>query len=483
MNKKENKTSRIITMILLVLATVGLGYIAVFGIGPNHIGSYKGISLGLDLAGGVSITYQVVGEETPSNEDMEDTKEKLRNKAQTYSTEAQVYEEGANNDRITVEIPGVNDADAILKELGKPGGLYFIAQTDANGNPNYTYKTTNDGNIVYCDEDFNEFYYIAEDMAVAYDNETQTAKVDEAGNIVPFDLEAAEDINVAYTLLKSIDDLKNDGSIILEGTNVKSAQATVQQEKNTTAKSYVVALAFDEVGTKQFADATTKAKANNESIAIYYDGNFISVPNVSVAITNGEAVVTGMSNDTEAKRLASRIKIGALKLELEELRSNVVGAQLGSEAISTSIKAAAIGLALVAVLMIAIYYLPGFASVLALMLYTVLIVVILSVFNDAITLTLPGIAGIILSIGMAVDANVIIFARIREELATGKTLQTSVNIGFKKALSAIIDGNITTLIAAFVLMFFGSGTIKGFGQTLALGIILSMFTALVISLC
>ena len=483
MDKKDNKVGKILIMAVIFLCTLGLGYIAYFGVGPKHTGSFRDISRGLDLAGGVSITYQVVGDETPSNEDMEDTKEKLRNKAQTYSTEAQVYKEGANNDRITVEIPDVTDADAILKELGKPGGLYFISQTDAEGNLNYYYKITVDGELVYCDENFKEFYYIADDMAVLYDDETGTAKLDEEGNTIPFDLTAAEEIDIAYMLLKPIDVLKADGSVILEGANVKNAQATTQENQTTGTKSNVVALAFDDAGTKAFAAATAKAQANGETIAIYYDGNFISVPSVSVVINNGEAVVTGMKDDVEAKRLASRIKIGALKLELEELRSNVVGAQLGSEALSTSVKAAAIGLAIVAVLMIGVYFLPGFASVLALALYTVLMVVVLSIFKDAITLTLPGIAGIILSIGMAVDANVIIYARIREELATGKTLQTSVSIGFKKALSAIIDGNITTLIAAIVLMFFGSGTIKGFGQTLAIGIILSMFTALVISLC
>ena len=180
-----------------------------------------------------------------------------------------------------------------------------------------------------------------------------------------------------------------------------------------------------------------------------------------------------------AEKLASQIRIGGLKLQLEELRSNVVGAQLGAEAISTSLKAAFIGLILIAVFMIVVYRVPGFASVLALIIYTSLIVIFLDMFE--ITLTLPGIAGIILSIGMAVDANVIIFARIREEIAAGKSVRGSIQTGFEKALSAIVDGNVTTLIAAAVLGLKGSGTVKGFAQTLALGIVLSMFTALVIS--
>ena len=171
--------------------------------------------------------------------------------------------------------------------------------------------------------------------------------------------------------------------------------------------------------------------------------------------------------------------IGGLKLELEELRSNVVGAQLGSEAIHTSLIAAGVGFALVVVFMIAVYYISGFAAALALCLYTELMVILLYAFEA--TLTLPGIAGIILSVGMAVDANVIIFARIREELATGKTVQSSIKIGFSKALSAILDGNITTFIAAVVLYLMGSGTIKGFSITLMLGIVLSMFTALFVT--
>ena len=212
---------------------------------------------------------------------------------------------------------------------------------------------------------------------------------------------------------------------------------------------------------------------------IYYDGDDVSVPSVNEPITGGSAYITGMNDFEEAEALASTIRIGGLKVELEELRSNVVGAQLGSEAISTSIKAGIIGFALVCIFMIAIYFVPGVAASLALSLYVVLMVICLDLFD--ITLTLPGIAGIILSIGMAVDANVITFARIREEIALGKSVSGAIQSGYKKALSAIIDGNVTTLIAAAVLGILGSGSIIGFAQTLALGIVLSMFTALVVT--
>ncbi len=425
------KSKAMISLIVFVLILGLLGYTAVFGVGSDKSGSASSIKLGLDLAGGVSITYQVVGDENPDAEDMNDTIYKLQQRVQNYSTEAQVYQEGA--DRINIEIPGVSDANAILEELGKPGSLYFIAQTDSEGNQNYV----------------------------------STYGVDAAGNMVP-----------QYMLNKTIDEMLEDGSIVLTGTEVDSAQARAQQDSMGNSQN-VVALTLNEAGKQAFAEATQKAYDNGETIAIYYDDEFVSVPGVEAVITDGNAVITGQSTPAEAEQLASTIRIGGLKLELEELRSNVVGAQLGLEAIHTSLIAAGVGLALVIVFMIAVYYISGLAASLALCLYTELMVILLYAFEA--TLTLPGIAGIILSVGMAVDANVIIFARIREELATGKTVQSSIKIGFSKALSAILDGNITTFIAAIVLYLMGSGTIKGFSITLMLGIVLSMFTALFVT--
>ncbi len=425
------KSRAVVSLIVYVLILGLLGYTAVFGVGADKSGAAESIKLGLDLAGGVSITYQVVGDENPSAEDMNDTIYKLQQRVDGYSTEAQVYQEGS--DRINIEIPGVTDANAILEELGKPGSLYFIAQTDSEGNNNY-------------------------EMGYGMDAE---------GNLVP-----------QTQLTKTIEELQADGSIILTGTEVESAQARTQQDSMGNLEN-VVALSFNEAGKQAFADATTKAYENGESIAIYYDEKIVSAPNVISAITDGNAVITGQSTAAEAEQLASTIRIGGLKLELEELRSNVVGAQLGSAAIQTSLVAAAVGFVLVVVFMIAVYYIMGLAASLALCLYTELLVILMYAFE--VTLTLPGIAGIILTVGMAVDANVIIFARIREELADGKTLQSAIKIGFNKALSAILDGNITTLIAGLVLYFMGSGTIKGFSITLMLGIILSMFTALVVT--
>ena len=280
-------------------------------------------------------------------------------------------------------------------------------------------------------------------------------------------------------LAKSMDELKEEGFVVLTGTDIKSAKSGSYQDSTTGANENVVQLSMTKEGTEKFAEATKAAKEAKETIAIYYDGELISVPSVNAEITDGQAIIEGNMSYEEAEQLASTIRIGGLSVELEEIRSNVVGAQLGEEAISTSLMAGAVGLAIVFVFMCVVYLLPGLASSLALVIYTGLILVLLNAFD--ITLTLPGIAGIILGIGMAVDANVIIFARVKEELTAGKSVKSALNAGFHKAMSAILDGNITTLIAAAVLWLKGSGTVKGFAQTLALGIVVSMFTALVIT--
>lgn len=389
------KKNGIITLLVILAFIAGGIYTALFGLDADKTGSVYNIKQGLDLAGGVSITYQVVGDEEPSQEDMADTIYKLQKRVAGYSNESIVYQEGT--DRINIEIPGVSDANAILEELGKPGSLSF------------------------------------------------------------------RDSNMQE---------------VLSGTDVANAEAgTIQDSMGNN--QFVVSLTMTEEGTKKFAEATKVAAPTRDIIYIIYDEMVVSAPAVQSEITDGYAIIEGMESYEEAEKLASTIRIGGLKLTLEELRSNVVGAQLGETAVKTSITAAVIGFAIIAVFMIAAYLILGLASVIALVVYVIATVLLLNGFD--ITLTLPGIAGIILSIGMAVDANVIIFARIREEIATGKTVSSSIKIGFKKALSAILDGNITTLIAAFVLGVMGTGPVKGFAQTLALGIAVSMFTALVVS--
>lgn len=386
------KSKGIAILIAAVAVLAGLVYYASIILSSTGAGEDKNIKLGLDLAGGVSITYQVVSD-NPTAEQMSDTIYKLQKRVEGYSTEAAVYQEG--DDRITVEIPGVTDANKILDELGKPGSLQF------------------------------------EDP---------------------------------------------DGNVYMTGDDVADAQAaTVNDDMNN--KEYVVELTLTDDGASKFAE-TTAANVGKQC-PIVYDDETISNPTVEEAITGGKAQISGMSSFEEAENLASSIRIGSLSLKLEELQSQVVGAQLGSEAIATSLQAAAVGLCLIAVFMICYYWIPGLAATIALAIYSAMVVAVIYLFD--VTLTLPGIAGIILSIGMAVDANVIIFARIREEIAAGKTVNNAIKGGFHKALSAIIDGNITTLIAAAVLGIKGTGTVKGFAYTLAIGVILSMFTALFIA--
>ena len=387
---KKSKAAVILVLILAALA--GLAYYASLILSSTGIGEDMSIPLGLDLSGGVSITYQVM-DENPSAEDMSDTIYKLQRRVESYSTEASVYQVG--DDRITVEIPGVTDATAILEELGNPGSLEFQL---------------------------------------------------------------------------------SDGTVFMTGDQVADAQAATTTD-NYGNRQYIVQLTLTDEGAEIFGEVT--AENVGGYLPIVYDGEVISYPQVQEAITGGTAQISGQSTFEEAETLATQIRIGSLSLELSELESSVVGAQLGSQAITSSLKAAAIGLVLVIIFMIIIYAIPGVAASIALLLYTALVIATLYLFE--ITLTLPGIAGIILGIGMAVDANVIIFARIREEIASGKTVLTSMKIGFQKAMSAILDGNITTLLAAVVLMALGSGTVKGFAYTLMIGIILSMFTALVIT--
>lgn len=392
---KKNK--KIIYLLILIAALAGLGYICVYGIGANKSGSASDIKLGLDLAGGVSITYETV-DSNPSQQDMNDTVYRLQKRVETYSTEADVYQEGSN--RINVEIPDVTDANAILEELGQPGTLYFM---------------------------------------------------------------------------------DTEGTVIITGNDIESAEAQAYRD-NTNTVQYVVAFELKDSGKQSFGDATTRLIAGEEEkryIYVIYNSEIISAPFVQTAITDGHVQIDNLESLEYAERLASTIRIGSIPLELSELRSNVVGAKLGQDAIKTSLMAGAIGLVLLFIFMIAVYRIPGLAASIALTLYVMLMIFIISVYD--ITLTLPGIAGIILSIGMAVDANVIIFARIREELAKGKSVKSSIKDGFSKALSAIVDGNITTLIAAAVLALKGSGTVKGFATTLALGIVISMVTALFVT--
>ncbi|MBO7364673.1 MAG: protein translocase subunit SecD [Lachnospiraceae bacterium] len=393
--KINSKKAGIITLVVSALLIGLVLFTAIRGYGANYSGSITDIKLGLDLRGGVSITYQVTGE-TPDAQDMSDTITKLRDRAYDYSTEANVYQEGTN--RITIDIPGESDATEVLAELGRPGSLVFC---------------------------------------------TDSSKIAD--------------------------------STVLDGNDIKDAQPAVQDN------NYVVVLTFTDEGQQKFSDVTKELAGTGKPLYIIYDGSVLMSPTCKEQITSPSCIIEGQFTYDYASMLASYIRIGALPVQLEELRSEVVGATLGTRAITTSVIATLIGLAFIVVLMILVYRLPGAAASIALIFYTGLIVVLLAAFNQEITLTLPGIAGVILSIGMAVDANVIIFSRIREEIGAGSGVEKAIDTGFSKALSAIIDGNVTTLIAALVLFIFGTGPVQGFAVTLALGIVLSMFTSLVVT--
>lgn len=407
---KKTKRKAVINLIIFFLLLAGGIYMAIAGVGQNESGKTANVPLGLDLQGGLSVTYEIQ-DEKPTSDEIKATVDKLQRRVDAYSSEGEVYQEG--NDRITVEIP-LNtekvDAHDVLDELGQPGQLLFL------DSENYTIWQQNQNNGT----------------------------------------------NDAY-------------EAVLTGSDIKNAQAGV--DDSGTVKDYVVQLQFTDEGAQKFATAT--AANIGKPIYIIYDGAVASAPTVQSAITDGNAVINKISSYDEAESLASTIKIGALPLELKQIQYNIVGAKLGQKAVSTSLIAGAIGFGLVCILMIVLYRFPGFIASLALTGYVVLMLLILSIRH--ITLTLPGIAGIILSIGMAVDANVIIFTRIREEISAGSGVRAAVKAGFSKALSAILDGNITTLIATVVLMILGSGSIKGFAVTLMLGIVLSMFTALFVT--
>lgn len=395
---KKKKQKSIVLFLVSIIVMILLALVLVFGvkIGGMEKGSARNIILGLDLKGGVSITYEAVGDYTA--EDMKDTLNKLKLRAEEFSSESDVYMEGDN--RITVDIPGQSDADAVLEKLGKPGSLSFV--TDYGQDSEKTW---------------------------------------------------------------------------IEGSQVVDAQPQVTTDQSTGQKQYVVSFELNSEAAQTFAEVT--ADNIGKIIYIIYDGEIVSSPRVNTAITGGSGEITGKSSYEEAEQLASMIRIGSLKVELQDITHKVVGARLGSNAVSTSLFAGILGVIVIIIFMAVINRIPGVAAGLALIFYVEATLICLNGFD--LTLTLSGIAGVILSIGMAVDANIIINTRIKEEIAAGKSIESAIDIGFKKASSAVIDGNVTTFIAAIVLMILTSGTIKGFAQTLAIGTVLSIFTALVVS--
>ena len=381
-------------LLIMLLIAIGLSVLSYRGIGAEGKFSVHQIEQGLDLSGGVDIVYEA-DQEFVSESEMNAAISLLQGRMDWNGwTEAEVAKEGSR--RIRVQIPGVENAEEAIEQIGKTGQLSFV---DSNGR------------------------------------------------------------------------------VLLTGDMVATAEKQVGAVDENSPSLPYVALEFNEEGKELFAQAT--AANIGKVIHIVMDDEIISSPVVQTVIEDGQAMITGQFGGEEAEQLASMIRAGSLPFDLNVLQMKNVGARLGADALSSGIRAAFIGVALVLIFMIAKYKLLGFAADWALIIYIGLELMLLSLFH--VTLTLPGIAGLVLSIGMAVDANIVIFERIKEELISGNTLRVSIKHGFKRATPAILDGNVTTLIAAVILFFLGSGSVKGFATTLMIGIFISMFTALFVT--
>ena len=409
------------------------------------------INLGLDLKGGAHIVLQA--RETTENKVTEDSIERLlavlRNRVDQYGVaEPVIQREG--RDRVIVDLPGIQDPDAALELIGKTAQLEFRAVEQATQpvppgpqRPNY---------------DSDEEYQRAQERWTKAKEEIASMKdtLQERGKALEGSL-VTRDEEGRYFLL---------GAVLVGGKELVDAKT--QYDNLGRA---VVSISFSSEGAKLFDKAT--ADNVGRQVAIVLDGIVISAPVVQERITGGNAQISGRFTPQEASRLAIMLRAGALPIAVEVIENRSVGPSLGTDSINSGIRAGLIGAALVFLFMLLYYRLLGVAADAA------LAVTILLVFAGLIalkaTLTLPGIAGIVLTIGMAVDGNVLIYERMKEEMKAGKTPLAAIDAGFKKALSSILDSNITTLIAASVLFYFGSGPVRGFAVTLSVGIVSSVF--------
>lgn len=388
------KTKSLVTLLVTLLLVVLVAALAINGL---QVGKYilkpvgQGISLGLDLRGGIYAVY--LGDTSAENFDqqMDATITIMRNRLTSAGyTEANITRQG--DDRIRIEIPDVQDPNEILEIVGTPARLTF---------------------------------------------------------------------------------LDPDGNVIMEGKNLTKAVPMLDDDNG-----YVVAFELDEEGKEAFSKATSENIG--KTISIRLDDTVISAPTVQTAITGGSGIITGKFTQQEVVNLANLILSGALPLDIQLIESSAVSATLGVEALDTSVKAGLIGVILIFLFMILMYRIPGLVADLALCIYMLIVFYALALV-PGVQLTLPGIAGIVLGIGMAVDGNVIIFERFREEVKGGRSLSMAVQRGYKNALSSIIDSNVTTIIAALVLMAFGTGSIKGFAITLFIGVVTSMISSVFIT--
>lgn len=385
------------------------------------------VKLGLDLEGGVFVVLEAKTDlqGTELNEKMEEVKSIIDQRINGLGvTEPNITIEG--NNRVRVELPGIDDVNQAIDLIGKTAELKFM--TLVQGFP------------------------------------------EEAKDFSP------QQIN-EYLLAN--------GETVVTGKDIKDSTPQKQEDRTTGVRSDVVSLKFDDNGAKAFQEATAKLSVlptrEARTIYIVLDKEIISSPAIrqGLVITDGNAVIEGGFDYKGASDLAMLIRGGALPVELEEVQSSIIGPTLGLESLDKSIFAALVGLGIVFLFMIAFYRLPGFVADIGLLIYIMLLFGTMNLIGA--TLTLPGIAGIILSIGMAVDANVVIFERIKEEIRLGKSIRSAVDAGFKRALTTVLDANITTMIAGMVLYTFGTGPIKGFAVTLMIGLVASLVTAVFVT--
>lgn len=454
----------IVTFVFVVVAAILLDAVALFGLpGVLHdkyggmFDENTGIRQGIDLAGGSVITFQAQAN-NPTDAEMETVKsiyETRLNGAGYTEARISVGEGG----KVTIEIPTgstpASEEPAVVEEEAADAETTEAAEEEA------------------AEAEDVEATEAAEDTADEPEKETEASK------------SATEQTDEAVALLSQVAKLTfrdADGNVVLEGTDVKSAKSQYGQPTQNSNSQYYVQVEFTAEGAKKFADATAAAAAKaspNNIIQIVMDETVVSAPRVSEKIDSDSCVISGSFTAEEASRLANQINSGNLPFEMKKISQSTVGAELGSDALPTSQKAAAIGIVLVMLFMLWRYRIPGLVADLSLLIYTGLICLAMGVFH--VNLSLSGIAGIVLSIGMAVDADCIIFERMKEELALGKSIRAAVDAGFSKAFSAILDSNVTTIISCVVLYMSGIGTVTGFATTLGIGVILSMFTAIVIT--
>ena len=481
------KKKSIVILALMVVLSVLLNYFAFFGI---EIAGFKYDSLFGDNLFTPAAT-EVVEDEAKTDEETADeaateeeaTEEEATEETATEETEEATDEEAATEETADAETPveeekteAVADTGRIRKGIDLAGGSVISFEADESTFP--------EGKTSVTEEDMQIVEAIFNTRLNAAGYTEARISHGELGQItveIPsvFETDEAAELLGSAAVLSFVD---ADGNVVLNGEDIKNAEAKYGQMDQTSAAQHFIELTLTSEAVDKFATATAAAAQRTEGenfIAIMMDNTIISSPRVESEIRSETCVITGDFNAESANALANQIKSGALPFSMTIMSQDTIGAELGQNALPYSLMAALIGILLIMVFMVIIYRIPGLIADLALSIYIGIVALILGLFR--VNLSLSGIAGIVLSIGMAVDANVIIFERMKEELKLGKTVKASVESGFKKAFSAILDSNITTIITCVVLFLSGIGTIRGFAVTLGIGVIVSMITAIVIT--